>query len=314
MSIKTKKGLSVNTTPYEFKYMPKSFEEMIVSEELKPVLKKALDELPNMILSGPPGTGKGTFVDVLRSTHPDIDILKINCSDYTSIDDVRDKVKPFATSIGFGALKIVFLNEVDYLSHNGQAMLRDLIEQTQKYTRFILACNYPHKIMDEMFSRCQHVELNNPPAVDVVKRCWSILDQEGVKYNKKTVVEMVKSIWQKKPDVRNTLVTLRMNVIDGVLRDNFVLSASEETYKEILDGLYKGELDKIRAILKSNPIDYTSLYMFICDILFNDDEKFKNAGVAIELVGEHDYRDNMVANREINFISMCVKMMRGGAV
>lgn len=304
----------MSQTPYEFKYMPKSFDEMIVAENLRPVLKKALDELPSMILSGPPGTGKGTFVDVLKATHPNIDILKINCSDYTSIDDVRDKVKPFATSIGFGELKVVFLNEVDYLSHNGQAMLRDLIESTQKYTRFILACNYPHKIMDEMFSRCQHIELNNPPALDVAKRCFYILDQEGVQYNKKTVVGIVKAIWQKKPDVRNTLVTLRMNVIDGVLRDNFVLSASEEKYKEILEHLYKGEIEKIRVILKSNPIDYTSLYKFLDDVLYSDDEKFKNAGTAIELVGEHDYRDNGVANREINFTHMCIKMMRSGAV
>ena len=304
----------MNQTPYEFKYMPQSFDEMVVAEDIRPVLKKALEELPSMILSGPPGTGKGTFVDVLKATHPDIDILKINCSDYTSIDDVRDKIKPFATSIGFGALKIVFLNEVDYLSQNGQAMLRDLIESTQKYTRFILACNYPHKIMDEMFSRCQHVELNNPPAIDVVKRCWAILDKEGVQYDKKTVIEIVKAIWKKKPDVRNTLVTLRMNVIDGVLRDNFVMSASEEKYKEILQCLYDSQLDKIRVILKSNPMDYTSLYMFLCDVLFSDDEKFKNAGTAIELVGEHDYRDNGVANREINFINMCIKMMRSGAV
>lgn len=202
----------------------------------------------------------------------------------------------------------------DYLSTNGQAMLRDLIEQTQKYTRFILACNYPHKIMDEMFSRCQHIELNNPPAIDVVKKCWYVLDQEGVKYNKKTVVDMVKSIWSKKPDIRNTLVTLRMNVVDGVLRDNFVISESDEKYKEILQCLYDGELNKIRVILKSNHVDYTSLYMFLCDTLFRDDEKFKNAGTAIELVGEHDYRDNGVANREINFINMCIKMMRNGAV
>ena len=301
-------------TPYEFKYMPQSFDEMIVAEELRPVLKKALEELPSIILSGPPGTGKGTFVDIMKATHPKMDVLKLNCSDYTGVGDIRDKVKPFAQAIGFGELKVVFLNEFDYLSHNGQAMLRDLIESTQKYTRFILACNYPHKIMDEMFSRCQHIELNNPPAIDVVKRCWSILDQEGVKYDKKTVVEIVKAIWKKKPDVRNTLVTLKMNVIDGVLRDNFVLSDNEEIYKEILEHLYNSNLEGVRVVLKSNTIDYTGLYMFLCEHLFSDDEKFKNAGTAIELVGEHDYRDNGVANREINFIHMCILMMRKGAV
>jgi len=299
----------MNQTPYEFKYQPKSFDEMIVAEDIKPVLKKALDELPSLILSGPPGTGKGTFVDILKATNPDIDILKINCSDYTSIDDVRDKVKPFAQAIGFGALKIVFLNEVDYLSHNGQAMLRDLIEQTQKYTRFILACNYPHKIMDEMFSRCQHIELNNPPAIDVVKRCWSILDQEGVTYNKKTVVDMIKSIWTKKPDVRQALVALRMNVIDNVLRENFVLSASDEVYGEVLKGLSGGDLEGITKTLKSNTIDYVQLYRYIGDSIMKDDI-WKNYGVAIELVGEHAYRDNGHANREINFRHMCVTMMR----
>lgn len=304
-----------STIPYEFKYMPKSFDEMIVAEDLRPVLKKALDELSSMLLSGPPGTGKGTFVDILRATKPNIDILKINCSDCTSIDDVRDKVKPFATSIGFGELKVVFLNEVDYLSHNGQAMLRDLIESTQKYTRFILACNYPHKILPEMFSRCQHIELNNPPALEVAKRCFYILDQEGVKYNKKTVIAIVKAIWQKKPDVRNTLITLKMNVIDGVLRDNFVLSASEELYKGILKSLQENNPEGIRVILKSNPIDYVGLYKFLMDaVMVEDGNLFKNPGSAIELLGEHDYRDNLVANREINFMTMCVRLMRSGAI
>ncbi len=305
----------MTTIPYEFKYKPKTFEEMILSDEVKPVLKKALDELPNLILHGPPGTGKGTFVDVLKSINPEIDILKINCSDYTSIDDVRDKVKPFATSIGFGKMKIVFLNECDYLSHNGQAMLRDLMEQVQKYTRFILACNYPHKIMEELFSRCQVVELSNPPALEVAKRCFYILDQEKVVYNKKTVIEIVKAVWKKKPDVRNVLVVLKSNVIDGILRDNFVISASDEVYDNIITSLCNGNPEEIRCILKSNVIDYTGLYRYFYELMMNEEKDiFKNTGIAIELLGEHDYRDNIVANKEINFMTMCIKMMRGGAI
>ena len=299
--------------PYEFKYMPKTFDEMILSEDVKPVLQKALKEMPNLILSGPSGTSKGTYVDILRTT-TGIDTLKLNCSDFTGVDDIREKVKPFATSVGFGEIKLVYLNEADFLSINAQGMLRDLMESVQKYTRFILACNYPHKIIDELFSRCQHIELMNPPALDVAKRCFYILDQEGVQYNKKTVIELVKKIWKKKPDVRKTFVVLKENVIDGVLRDQIQMSASEETYGEILNNMKIGDPEKVRVILKSNQIDYTSMYRFLYDALMGDADVFSKDGEAIILVGEHDYRDNLVANREINFMAMYFNMLTKGVV
>jgi DNA polymerase III delta prime subunit len=299
--------------PYEFKYMPKKFDDMILTAEIRPVLQKALKELPNLILSGPSGTGKGTFVDVLRA-ETGIDTLKLNCSDFTGVDDIREKVKPFATSVGFGEVKLVYLNEVDYLSANGQAMLRDLMETVQKYTRFILCCNYPHKLIDELFSRCQHIELSNPPALDVAKRCFYVLDQEGVQYNKKSVIELVKKIWKKKPDIRKTLVVLKENVIDGVLRENIVMSASEETYGKILEGMQKGDPEAVRVLLKSNQIDYTSMYRFLYDALMGEEDIFKKDGEAIILTGDHDYRDNLVANREINFMTMYFKMLTKGVV
>lgn len=299
--------------PYEFKYAPTTFDEMIVSADVKPVLNKALTELPNIILSGPSGTGKGTFVDILRKT-TEIDTLKLNCSDFTGVDDIREKVKPYATSVGFGEMKLVYLNEADFLSLSAQGMLRDLMEQVQKYTRFILACNYPHKIIPELFSRCQHIELTNPPALDVAKRCFYVLDQEGVRYNKKTVIELVKKIWKKKPDVRKTLVVLKENVIDGVLREEIVMSASEETYGEILEGMKKGDPEVVRVLLKSNQIDYTAMYRHIYDALMGDDDVFSKDGEAIILVGEHDFRDNLVANREINFMAMYFNMLMKGVV
>lgn len=298
---------------FEFKYMPNTFEDMILSEQVRPKLKKALEELPNMILYGPSGTGKGTFVDILKKTKG-IDILKINCSDETGIDTIRDKVKSFATSAGFGGMKIVYLNESDYLSIPAQAMLRDLMEAVQARTRFIFCCNYVHKMMDELMSRCQAIELTNPPAIDVVKRCWSILDAEGVKYDKKVVVDLVKTIWKRKPDIRKTLVVLRENVIDGVLQSNIQMSASDGVYQEVLDKMKAGDPEQVRVILKSHQIDYTGLYKHIYDAVMNEDSVFKKDAEAILLLGAHDYRDNIVANREINFMTMYFEMLVKGVV
>lgn len=301
-----------STIPYEFKYRPTRFDEMILAEDVKPVLEKALKELPNMILYGPSGTGKGTFVDVLKETG--IDILKLNCSDETGIDSIREKVKTFAQSIGFGDLKIVYLNESDYLSHNAQAMLRDLMEQVHKYTRFIFCCNYVHKMIPELLSRCQQIELSNPPALEVAKRCFYILDQEGVQYNKKTVVDIVKSIWQKKPDVRKTLVVLRENVIDGVLRENIVMSASEEVFEQVLVAMKSGDPEQVWSIFKNHQIDFTGLYKHIRDAIMTEEKVFSKDGAAIILLGEAERWDSLAANRDGNFITMYFSMLERGII
>jgi replication factor C small subunit len=295
----------------EFKYAPKTIGEMILSEDVRPKLEKALTELPNMVLYGPSGTGKGTFTDVLL-TEKKLDFIKINCSDETGIDAIRDKVKTFAQSVGFGGIKIVYLNEADFLSMNAQAMLRDLQEQVQKYTRFIYCCNYIHKMLPELISRCQVIELSNPPAGEVVKRCWYILDSEGVKYDKKVVVEMVKSIWKRKPDIRKAIVTLKENIIDGQLSSNIRMSASEEVYGEILSHMKAQNPDGVRKALKSHQIDYTGMYKYIFDQLMGDETVFKSDAEAIIIIGEHDYRDNLVANREINFMAMYFNMLKKG--
>ena len=298
---------------YEFKYAPKSFDEMILTDEVKVKLNSALEELPNIILFGPSGTGKGTFVDVLKKTK-NLDMLKMNCSDETGIDAIRDKVKSFATSAGFGGIKIVYLNEADYLSTNAQAMLRDLMESVQKVTRFVLCCNYVHKIIPELMSRCRVIELTNPPAIDTVKRCWAILDAEGVKYDKKVVVELVKSIWKQKPDIRKTLVVLKENVINGVLINNIKISSYDEVYSKIITSMKSGDPDEVRSILKSHQIDYTGLYLHLYNTLMSDEDVFKKDGEAILLLGEHDYRDNIVGNREINFMTMYFQMLTNGVV
>jgi DNA polymerase III delta prime subunit len=284
---------------------------MILSKDVRPKLQKALKELPNLMLIGPSGVGKGTFVDVLRKD-TGIECMKLNCSDETGIDNIRDKVKGFATSVGFGGLKLVYLNESDYLSPNAQAMLRDLMEQVQKYTRFVYCCNYGHKMIPELQSRCQVIELANPPALEVAKRCFSILDSEGVQYSKKTVIELIKTIWKKRADIRKTLVTLRENVVDGVLPEQIVMNSSEEVYQNILKAMVQGNPEALRTLLKSHAIDYTSLYTFIHEALMTEDKVFKKDAEAICHIGNAMRWDSICAIREINFMTMFFEMLKDG--
>lgn len=304
----------ITTEPYEFKYSPKTFPEMIVSDELKPQLEKALVELPNLLLYGPPGTGKSTFADILKKM-PGVEMLKLNCSDETGIDAIRDKVKSYATSVSMNGIKYVYLNEVDYLSVNAQAMLRDLMEGVQSVTRFILCCNYIHKVIEELQDRCQVYELTNPPAAQVAMRCFHILDSEGVTYDKKTVINLVKTIWKRRPSVRKVLVTLKQNVIDGVLRDEIVVSHSEDTFKEVVAAMQTKNPLAVRTILKSHQIDYSGLYAYIFDLLFtSEDSVFAKDGSAIKILGNAARWDSTMAIKEVNFMTAYIEMTEQGVV
>jgi DNA polymerase III delta prime subunit len=303
----------MSTILFEHKYKPLTMDEMIVSPEMKKKLTKAIKELPNMILVGPPGVGKGTFVDILRR-ETNIECLKINCSDETGIDNIRDKVKDFSTTLGFSGIKLVYLNECDFLSPNAQGLLRDLMESVQKVTRFVLCCNYGHKVIDELYDRCQTFELNNPSAKEVVKRCWMILDKEGIKYDKAVVVEMVKMIWSKGASVRKALVTLRQNIVDGELSSNITVGSSNKVYGDIVEAMKSGNPDSLRTLLKSHQIEYTGLYRYLYDTLMGDEDVFKKDAQAIIHIGEHCYRDSIVAIKEINFMHMYFKMISDGTV
>lgn len=294
---------------WEHEYKPVKFNDLIINDDLKPVLKKALDEMPNLFIYGKPGVGKGSFVNVfINYNNLQNNTLTINASDETGVENIRTKVKSFATSVSFNGLKLVYLNEVDFISNSGQALLRQLIEDVQANTRFILACNYESKIIPELKSRCQSIHITNPPAVDILKKCEYILKNENIKYNKKTIVDIIKKCY---PDIRNTIVTLRQNCIDNVLSDKVVVSTSEKIFAEVLSEMKNGDPDKIRRKLHSYPIDYSALYKFLYEkLMTEEDNVFKDDATAILLLGTHFYRNSVVDIPEINFMHMVFKMLR----
>ena len=292
------------TDIFTFKYEPQSISEMIIHKDIQPVLEKFIIEQPNIMLIGPAGVGKGTFTNIfLKETG--LDSIKINCSDETGVDGMRNKVRSFATALGISRLKVCILNECDFLSINGQALLRSLMEEVQDITRFIFMCNYGHKMLPEIKSRCQVVELNSPPAKRIYEHCTDILTKENITIkNPKAIVEVIKKLY---PDIRRIINTLQMSVSDKAL-DIIKYESNSNLYEQFIAKMKEGDLEGIRKLIRNNIINYTELY----SVLFENVNEFKAPGDGILLIAEYLYRDSMVAIKEISFIGMVVDGIKKG--
>jgi DNA polymerase III delta prime subunit len=288
---------------FVYKYQPTSFDDIILNTEIKGKLGKAMDELPNMLLYGTPGIGKGCFANLLIKKD-NIDHMWINASDESGIDVFRNKIRPFATAMCMKDMKVVVLNEADSLTsgpQGAQKLLRQLMEDCYKLCRFILICNYEGYIIPEIKSRCQVIQFDNPPKKEIGKLCLKILRAEKVKFDPKVMLEIIKKTY---PDIRRCINVLQENVVDGKLVGSRV-HASEVLFEKILALILKGDIEAVREELKSNYIPYPQLYEF----LYEHAGDFKQPGGAILLIGEFLFKDMTIANKEINFMTMVVEMM-----
>ncbi len=165
------------------KYRPTDLSTYVGNEHLKEKVKVYLEseDVPHLLLYGKAGTGKTTLAKIVVN-NIDCDYMYINASDENKVDDVRNKIKTFASSVGFKSLKVIILDECDYLTPNAQAALRNLMETFSKHCRFILTCNYVERIIDPIQSRCQSYKVVPPKRVDVARHLVHILKQESVEY------------------------------------------------------------------------------------------------------------------------------------
>ena len=147
------------------KYRPNDIDGYVFrDEEQKAQVKTWIDSksIPHLLFSGAPGVGKTTLAKILikQLEIDDFDVLEINASRENSIDTIRDKITGFVQTMPFGDFKVVLLDEADYISPNGQAALRGVMETYHASARFILTCNYPNRVIPALHSRCQgfHIE------------------------------------------------------------------------------------------------------------------------------------------------------------
>jgi len=207
--------------------------------------------IPHLLFSGSPGTGKTTLAKILINQLgiSNYDLLEINASRDNSVENVRNVVTGFVSTMPFGDYKIVLLDEADYLSHNAQSVMRGLMETYSESARFILTCNYPNKILPALHSRCQGFHIDNVDETEFTARIANILIQESVEFDIDVLDSYVKATY---PDLRKCINLVQLNSHGKVLVMPDSKSASTSDFKLDAVNLFKqGKVREARELICS---------------------------------------------------------------
>lgn len=284
------------------KYRPQDLSTYVGNENLKTKVERFLDDgnVPHLLLYGRAGGGKTTLAKIIVN-HVNCDYLYINASDERNIDLVRDKLKTFASSVGFKPMKVVILDEADYLNVNSaQPALRNLMETFSAHCRFILTCNYVEKIIDPIQSRCQTYKIVPPSKKEVALHSKTILEKEKISFDLDDLALVVTAGY---PDMRKVINELQRMSIDGKLSVDKDGMIHNEFKLQFLDAIRNGEsLGTIRKMVAdSNFTEYTELYR----LLYDEVESFgvEKMPEIIADISKGSYQDVLVVDKEINFIA-----------
>jgi len=266
-------------------------------------------DVPHLLFYGSAGTGKTTLAKIIANS-VDADLMYINASDENSVDAVRDKIKRYASTVGFKRWKIIILDEADYLTPNAQAALRNLMETYSKTTRFILTCNYVEKIIDPIQSRCQTFAIMPPNKTDVAKRLVSVLEEKQVQYDIKDIAAIINASY---PDIRRAINTAQSCVIENRLTLDKASAIQANYMTEVLEMLKdakdkKVAFTKIRQCIADSKVrDFTPMYTFLYDNL----DEFAHGHIApcILIIAESQFKDASVVDKEINIMAMFVNIL-----
>ena len=292
------------------RYRPTKLENYIGNEHLKSKVDVYLKsgDMPHLLLFGRAGTGKTTLAKMLVNSI-ECDYLYINASDENSVDTVRNKVRNFASTIGFKDMKIIILDECDYITPNAQAALRNLMETFSKHCRFILTCNFVERIIDPIQSRCQSFQIVPPSKKEVAVHLHNILQEEEVACKMDDVVSLVNAGY---PDIRRVINSAQRQVVDGMLvidEQALVESDYKLTLIEILKNDNKKDaFKKIRKLLADSKVtDFSDGFRLLYDTL--DDWASGHTAEVILILAEGQRDDIVVVDKEINFMATMVKIL-----
>lgn len=295
------------------KYRPHSVDDYVfTSDNQRQQVKKWISEgtVPHLLFSGAAGTGKTTLAKLLlkEMNVPEFDILFINASSENSVDVIRNKITAFSSTIPFGDMKYVLLDEADFITPNGQAALRGLMEMYHTTCRFMLTCNYPQKIIPAIHSRCQGFHIEKLNLTEFTARIATICINEGIDIDIETLDTYVKATY---PDLRKCINSVQQNISNGALHQPTENTNSVGDWLINAVDLFKqGKFTQARKLIvnQARPDEYDEVYKFMYRNLDLWGDTPSKQDQAIVIIRNGMSKSVTVADPEINLSATIVEL------
>ena len=295
------------------KYRPNDIDGYVFrDDEQKAQVKTWIDSksIPHLLFSGAPGVGKTTLAKILikQLEIDDFDVLEINASRENSIDTIRDKITGFVQTMPFGDFKVVLLDEADYISPNGQAALRGVMETYHASARFILTCNYPNRVIPALHSRCQGFHIEKVDKTEFTARIATVLVAENVELDIETLDTYVRSTY---PDLRKCLNLCQMNSTGGKLSNVKGDEGNTSDWRVDAVNLFKaGKIIEARKLMCSTvrPEEMEDVFRWMYDNLelFSTTQEGQDSAIMAIRTGLVNH--SFVADPEINLSATMVEL------
>jgi replication factor C small subunit len=295
------------------KYRPKDvdgyvFTDVSVKEQVEEWIKNG--HIPHLLLHGPAGTGKTTLAKILVNQLgiDSYDFLQVNASRDNGVDFLKTKIEGFVSTLPFGHLKIVLLDEADYLSPNAQGLLRGLMETYAAQARFILTCNLVHKVITPLKSRCTELHINKTDQVEFFTRAATVLATENVTYEPEVLASYVAATY---PDLRKCLNLLQSNSKNGVLLNPKDTDSSTQDYKLVMVDLFKRrKIKEARKLLceQARPEEMDEIFRWMYDNLDLWSKTDEGQDEAILVIRKGMINHSLAGDPEINLSATIVEL------